>query len=533
MQEQTKQDIQYEYCSFNYTGRGSDIFSTIFQCGVYDYFTKEDIKSVLTNPIECHESAIRLSNFVYTKNGVVANSIDYMVALPCLDSILINKSKSKKKRNQKAKRNKALMRSALDKIHDKHFIRDALHTEMLNGIAFYYFETKTRPSDIDNTKYMNDFDIERIMEINDVGLNIAIISLPWEYCKIVGMRNGRYVIAFDLRYFDDFENDTLERKLKKYPEEIRKAYDERRNNGGANGNWVILNSDRTMCKKIKCKDSEPWGRSLVISALEDVLYRDYFVDTKRNVLDELNNKVVYQTFPEGKEKGLCALTKRQQENQHKDVKDAVVNKNNKGGLSFFSVAAGTKINSLDVSTDIFNDKNESNLNNQISLDLGICASLLGAMESGNFGAGANNLEMITAQVYTWVYEWQDELNYVINKNVIKDQNNPVEIYYFPTSFVNRKNFFDMCKTLYSEASGSLSYLVASAGINPEAYFAVLDEEIEDGIYERYLPHMTAYTNSSNNINDQGGRPTTDNPTENTIRSRNNNGNNIPSPSDSK
>ena len=92
----------------------------------------------------------------------------------------------------------------------------------------------------------------------------------------------------------------------------------------------------------------------------------------------------------------------------------------------------------------------------------------------------------------------------------------------------------MCKTLYSEASGSLSYLVASAGINPEAYFNVLDEEIEDGIYQKYLPHMTAYTNSSNNTNDQvGGRPTTDNPTENTIRSRNNNGNNIPSPSDSK
>ena len=89
----------------------------------------------------------------------------------------------------------------------------------------------------------------------------------------------------------------------------------------------------------------------------------------------------------------------------------------------------------------------------------------------------------------------------------------------------------MCKTLYSEASGSLSYLVASAGINPEAYFNVLDEEIEDGIYERYLPHLTS---SNVSKDDQvGGRPIMDNPTENTIRSRNNDGNNIPSPSDSK
>ena len=356
MEENVKQDATYEYNSYQYTT--TDIFNAIFQCGVYDYFNKEEIRSVLRNPIENHETAIRLSNFVYTKNGVVTNSVDYMVALPCLDSILINKSKAKKKNNNKAKNNKRLMRSTLETIDDKHFIRDALHTEMLDGIAFYYFETKVRPSDIDHTKYMNDFDVERIMEINDIGVNVSIISLPWQYCKIVGKKNGRFVVGFDLRYFDDFTDDTRERKLKKYPEEIRKGYYDRKKSNGVNGNWLILNSDKTMCRKIKCKDSEPWGRSLVIAALEDVLYKDYFTDTKRNVLDDMNNKVVYQTFPEGKEKGLCALTKKQQEAQHNDVKTAVVNKNNKGGLSFISVAAGTKINSLDVSKDIFNDKNE-------------------------------------------------------------------------------------------------------------------------------------------------------------------------------
>ena len=522
MEENVKQDTTYEYSSYQYTA--NDIFNAIFQCGVYDYFNKKDISNVLRNPIENHETAIKLSNFVYTKNGVVANSIDYMVALPCLDSILINKSKAKKKNNNKAKNNKRLMRSTLETIDDKHFIRDALHTEMLDGIAFYYFETKVRPSDIDNTKYMNDFDVERIMEINDIGVNVSIISLPWQYCKIVGKKNGRFVVGFDLRYFDDFTDDTLERKLKKYPEEIRKGYHDRKKNNGINGNWLILNSDKTMCRKIKCKDSEPWGRSLVIAALEDVLYKDYFTDTKRNVLDELNNKIVYQTFPEGKEKGLCALTKKQQEAQHNDVKTAVVNKNNKGGLSFISVAAGTKINSLDVSTDIFNDKNESNLSNQISLDLGICASLLGAMESGNFATTKNNLEMINTQLYSWIYEWQQELNYVINANIIKDPTNRVEIYYFPTSFVNRKDFFDMMKTLYSEASGSLTYLIASTGIDPDAYLSVLDQEIEDGIYQKYLPHQTSWTMSSNEksglVNAKGGRPSVDIPTnDNTIRSK--------------
>lgn len=509
----------YEFNSF--VGSGS-IFDSIFSCGIYDYFSKVEIDSILRDPILNHDTAIRLSNFVYTKNGIVSNSIDYMVSLPCLDRIIICKNKKGVKTSQA---NKALMKSTLDTIGDKKFIRNALFTEMLDGIAFFYFETKKK--NFDRNRYMTDYDVENIIEINEAGVNASIITLPWQYTKIVGKRNGRYVLAFNLRYFDDFTGDTLERKLRKYPEEIVSAYKEK---AKRTGDWLILNNDKTMCCKIKCKDSEPWGRSLVIAALSDVLYKDYFIDTKRNVLDEINNKVIYQTFPEGKDKGSCALTKKQQEDQHSAVKQAVMMKNSRGGVSFFSVAAGTKLDTIDVSTDIFNESNESDLNNQISLDLGISASLIGAMTTGNYSAGTNNLEMINAQIYTWVYEWQNELNYVINQNIIQDSKHKVEVYYFPTSFVNRKNFFDSMKSLY-DIGGSLSFLIASAGVDVDAYLAVLDAEITEGYFDKYLPHLTSSTISKDDK--VGGRPPTDTPTDNTIKSRNNGGNNLPSPSDNK
>lgn len=498
--------------------------SSLFSCGIYDYFSKEEIDSILRDPIGNHDAAIRLSNFVYTKNGIVSNSVDYMTALPCLDRILI----SKNKRNTKTvQANKALMKSVLEKIDDRQFIRNALFTDMLDGIAFFYFETKKK--NYDKTKFMTDYDVENIVEINEIGINASIISLPWKYTKIVGKKNGRYVLAFNLRYFDDYTGDKLERKLRKYPEEIVKAYNSR-NTRTTGGDWVILDNDHTMCRKIKCKDSEPWGRSLIIAALADVLYKDYFTDTKRNVLDEINNKIIYQTFPEGKDKGSSSLTGKQQEQQHATVRQAVMNKNSRGGISFFSVAAGTKLDSIDVSTDIFDSKNESDLNDQISLDLGISSALIGAMTTGNYGASQSNLEMITAQLYVWVNEWQNELNYVINKNIIQNEKNRVEVYYFPTSFVNRKSFFDMMKGLY-DVGGSLSFLIASTGVDPDAYFSVLDEEIDNKIYEKYLPHLNSNTISKND--DVAGRPKTETPTENTIKSRDNGGNNIPSPSDNK
>ena len=520
----TTSDTTYEYNSY-VTSSETSLFESLFNCGIYDYFRKDEIESVFRNPISYHDVAIRLSNFVYTKNGIVSNSIDYMTALPCLDRIVISKAG---KTTKNVKSDKELMKSTLEKINDKKFIRNALFTEMIDGIAFFYFETKQRA--VDHNKYMTDYDVENIVEINELGINVTIITLPWQYTKIVGKRNGRYVLAFNLRYFDDFTGDTRERKLRKYPQEIIKGYEERRQKI-TTGDWLILDNDKTMCCKIKCKDTEPWGRSLVVAALSDVLYKDYFTDTKRNILDEINSKIIYETFPEGKDKGTCALNKKQQEEQHNTVKSAVMNKNGRKGINFFSVASGTKLDSIDVSNDIFDEKYEPDLNNQISVDLGICASLIGAMESGSYAAGTNNLEMINAQIYTWVYEWQNELNYVINKNIIKRDRSKVEVYYFPTSFVNRKSFFEMMKSLYCEASGSLSFLIASTGVDVDAYFAVLDSEIADGIYDKYKPHETSYTLSKND--DVGGRPETDNPTENTVRSQNNGGNNLPSPSDNK
>ena len=518
-------DTLYEFNSF----QSQNIFNTndfLYSCGVYSYFDKETINCVLKSPVVYHEEAIRLSNFIYTKNGIISNSIDYMTALPCLDRII---TYSKVGSEKKIKKNKELMLSVLKKIDDKKFIRDGLHTEMREGTAFYYFDVRKKTSNLN--KYMTDYDVDSIFEINEAGMNVSIITLPWNYTKIVGKKNGRYILAFNLRYFDKFDENNRSNKLRKYPEEISKAYnDKRKKNIQTNGDWLILDNDKTMCCKIKCKDSEPWGRSLIIAALEDVLYKDYFTDTKRNVLDEVNNKIIYETFPEADKKGVCALSKLQQQNQHDTVKTAIMNKNNRGGTSFFSVAAGTKLDTIDVNFDIFDSKNESDLNNSISMDMGICASLIGAMTTGNFASSQNNLEMITAQLYTWVYEWQNELNYVINKNIIKDEQNRVEIYYFPTSFVNRKSFFEMMEKLYLSAGGSLNFYIASTGIDPEVYLSVLDQEIKDGFFEKYKPHQTSYTLSKNTEN-KNGRPTIDNPTnENTLVSKTNNSNSLPKPS---
>ncbi|MSA02159.1 hypothetical protein GKG47_08905 [Lactonifactor sp. BIOML-A3] len=519
------QNQSYEFNSYFGTVPISD-FDSIFGCNIYSTFSPEEIKMIIKDPITNHALTRKLSKFVYNSEGVVTNAIDYMVALPCLDRVVYGKKRMFAK--GKLSKNKDLMLSTLENIRDKQFIRDALFTDMVEGTCFYYFEVTNKLKNYD--KYMNDFDVENIMEINDLGMNAALVPLPYEYCKIVGRKNSRNVIAFNLRYFDEQCNTqkNKERKLKKYPSEIREAYFAWEKGKRASDSWVVLDNKHTIAHKIKCKISEPWGRPLAIAAISDILYQDEFVDTKRNVLRELNNKIIYQTLPEGKDKGSCALTRTQQEDQHEKVKSAVLTKNNRGGTSFFTVSSGTKIDSLDVkATDIFDEKNEANLTDKISLDLGIASSLLNGSGSGNYSSQQNNLELINAQIYSWIQELQSELNYVINENIIKDKRNKVEVYYLPTSLVNRQKFFDMMKSLFLEAGGSYTFLIAASGVSPDAYFNTLDEEVENRIFDKYEPHKTSYTISKNNT----GRPEdNDSNNQSTIQTKATASNQQPKPS---
>lgn len=515
-------EIANEYCSMNSSFAFSNYY---FGLNIFDLYSQEQLSNLVKDPMSNNGILRELSLILYGTNGTYTNTVDYISAMPTLDKVIVTHGS-----NQERKRhNKELMESTLRTVKDKEIIRDALFKGMIEGTAFYYFETTKKT--LSNKKTLSDYDVESIAEINELGINASIISLPADYTRIVGIKNSSYVIAFDLNYFDNAEGEQREKKLRKYPKEIQDAYVKRAKSSNDNGNWVVLDNTKTIVHKIRSKRDEKYGRPLVLAAISDILYGDYFTQTKRNVLDEINNRIVYQTFPEGKEKGTSALTKQQQENQHNAVKSAVINKNNRGGISFFSIASGTKINSIETQNkEIFDSKYEADLNDKVALGMGIAGSLLNGVGSGTYSAQQNNLELVSSQIFQWVEQIAAELNKCISANIIKDNRNWVECKYLPITYVNKSQMVGYMKDLWLQAGGSMSAYIAACGISPDAYYALLDEEIENSIYDKYKPHPTSYTTSGN---DFGGRPKTDNPSVKTIASRANNGNAIPSPSDKK
>jgi hypothetical protein len=82
------------------------------------------------------------------------------------------------------------------------------------------------------------------------------------------------------------------------------------------------------------------------------------------------------------------------------------------------------------------------------------------------------------------------------------------------------------KDLYLQGKGSLTLWASAVGISSEVFYAMLDEELEENIENKYPVHATSFTQSSKDT----GRPTVDNPTnENTIQSKTNNSNGQPKP----
>lgn len=492
-----------------------------------DYRIEQLIRIIQEPMLDNNNFELRkISRRLYSSDGITRNTLDYISALPSLDYIVTSYANDKA-----SKVNKEIMRYIMRKLKHKTFIRDVILKGCIDGIAFYYLDTaESKP---DRKKFMSQLQAESISEVNALKpklakLNASLKSLPTDYCRIIGTKNNSYVVAFDLNYFNT-GLESAESKLKKYPSEFTIAYNKWQQSKET-GQMFILDNTKTIVHKISSNLDEPWGRPLVLAAIQDILYSDYFRNTKRNLLDNINNKIIYETFPEGKTAGTSALTKQQQKEQHDAVKSAVSRKQGVNGTTFFSVAAGTKIGSIDIKTDLFDNDYESNLSTTVGTDLGFAASLLNASGTTSFSAQQTNLELVTSQIFEWIESITAELNKVINYNILGLNYIDVEVNYLPITHLNRDKYFKNAKELFTIGRGSLAYLANCAGLSKEVYFAMLDEQLEEKVMDKYPVNATSYNTSGNADDNKGGRPANDNPTnENTVRSKTNNSNESPKP----
>lgn len=497
-------------------------------------YSAEQVMDMAREPMLYIHELRRWARWAYYANGTVTSAIDMLVSLYSLDYIVVARPKKAGAKRKSYRQSLDKMHSVLRAMRYKEVIRDAIFHNANEGMYVGYMETRTVP--VDRRLALSDIDVQNISEINSAGVNTVVIPLPVEYVRIIGRRNNCYEVAFDLRYFNGMLEDERKRKLQGFPRQIQEGWDKYQN-GEFPGDacWLRLDWRKTIVTKIKSRQSDPYGVPFAVAALDDIDYANYFVNTKRSVLDKVNNQIYFETFPEGKEKGKSALTEKQQEGQHNTVRDALTQRRNSCGISFFSLAAGTKMDSLPVNIDLLDEENENAIKEDVNEDLGVAAAALSGSSSGNYATATLNIEIVANNVFTWIEAIVEELNKCLNYNVIRDGEYRIEFRVLPITFVNREKQVKFFSDLYSRGKGSLIAWIASAGVNADDYLSLMDYELDEDFENKYPVHKTSFTVTGKDApdhdvdgSDGGASAPLNASTESTAA---NNGNASPSPSD--
>lgn len=513
------------------TGLGSAVLNvrTSRDNGVIPYTTNEIIE-MAKNPARHIENLRQWSRWAYYTNGTVTTAVDSLTSLYALDYLVTAKPKREDVVRGGGRSGIDRMNGVLRAVRYKEVIRDAIFRDAVDGMYVGFLET--RGVSAEQRIALTDMDIDDLTEINSVGMNVSVIALPVEHCRIIGRRNNCYEVAFDLRYFEGMTQEERGRKLRGFPKQIQDGWVRYEAGEFENGaSWLRLDWHRTIVTKIKSGQNEPCGVPFVVAALDDIEYAKYFINTKRRVLDTVNNQIYYETFPEGKERGTSALTEKQQRQQHDTVKNALVHRNNSSGVSFFSLAAGTHMDRLPVDISLLDEENENAITEDVNEDLGFSAAALSGRSSGNYATATLNLEIVASNVFTWIEAIVEELNKCLNYTVLKNRDYRTEFHILPVTFFNRDKMVKHLSDLYARGKGSLLAWVAASGINADDYVSAMDYELNEDFENRYPVHKTSFTITGKDApeyQDVDGSGLTNPSTASTAA---NNGNASPAPSD--
>lgn len=494
-------------------------------------YSTEQILRMAQEPMRYISQLRQWARWAYYSSGTVGTAIDALTSLHALDYVVTARPKKAGMQRKGYRHSADRMHSVLRSMRYKEIIRDAVFHNANEGMYVGYMETRTVP--VERKLALTDTDILGITEINSAGINTIVIPLPIDYVRIIGRRNNCYEAAFDLRYFDGMMDDERKRKLRGFPRQIQEGWEKYHNGGFDNGaTWLRLDWRRTIVTKIKSSQNDPYGVPFAVAALDDIDYAKYFINTKRMVLDKVNNQIYYETFPEGKDKGTSALSKKQQENQHNTVKQALTQRSNSSGIAFFSLAAGTKMDSLPVNIDLLDEENENAMKEDVNNAIGVgAAALSGSSSTSNYATAMLNLEIVANNVFTWIEAIVEELNKCLNYNVIRDSSYRVEFRVLPITFANREKQVKYFSDLYARGKGSLIAWIAATGMNADDYLSLMDYELEEDFENRYPVHKTSFTMTGNDDADQNISSSDAPANASTASTVANNGNASPSPSD--
>jgi hypothetical protein len=473
----------------------------------------DKLKEYVKYPMIYNRVLREVSRVLYNSNGMYANVIDYCIAIPTLDyvTILRKKEYKNKKDKKKDKEKKTRFDLLVKQINHKRATRDILRHQLIDGIYVGILRnTKQSNKNLKPPVGMLD-SMDRIegLSLDD---NLMIQPLDVDYCKIIGFQNNSCIAAFDMMYFDQFKHGGLVNEIKNYPKDFLRAYKEYKKD--ASKRWFILNPKSTIALKFRSNEDEPYGRPYGLAAFTRINFAEDYENSQYKLINELASSIYALLLPEGEIKGKSSLNKDQQQSLIDSFNSAVkVNTStNQAKITTITLPPGAKIERVSKDASLLKDTLSEENMKRISTHLGFASSALNASAEGgaSYANLAVNLDLISSQIFQCIEDISTEFTRVFNESDIIGIDNPneyIDFKYLKISVFNADKMYGRAKEMYTQSMGSIKVLAncASFGLDSNDYLNIMEEELDDGIFERFKPHPTSFTMSDNGA-DVGGRP---------------------------
>lgn len=475
--------------------------SKIFSNGIINEIEADTLKRWFSSPDQFQKELERISEYYYISNGEIFQLFDLSRALPTMNYKVDAFDKTKNYDKHAMTVNKIMY-----KVRHKTLTRDLISQTILAGtLCGIWLGDKNNP-------YFYIFD-----DLDHV--------FPHH------MENGKWIIAIDMNLFTnmtEYQREIMFSNLSPYiSEDDFKKYQSNREKY----QYKFLPQDRSAVLRTHAlKRNQNRGTGWATQGLYDILHKKKLKDLEKAVANKIINAVAVLKIGSDKNNGEYSnlkLPKGVKKKVHSGVKTAL-EKSSKDGITVVAIPDFADIEFPDIKAgDSLDPKKFESIVNDITSSLGLSQSLLNGTGS-NFASAKINIDAFYRKLGVLLDDIETEVyGKLLNLILPANQSDNFYIEYDKEPPITNKEKIDILMKLHSQEGFSLKAVIDTlSGVSFSSYVeqSVYEQEVLK-LQDKIKPYASAYTNTGDG---ESGRPSNENPyNENTIRSKENDGNNVP------
>lgn len=476
--------------------------------GIEKDIPEETLRKWMSNPEAHKEKLSKYAMYQYITNGDIFQLFDLVRIMPSLNYRI-----KTLKVNNKNEKHSLECRRALKNINHKELTRDILTQVISSGTLVGLWVGKEDKKSKDYPYLMIFDDLEYFFPARRV--------------------NGKWTVWCDLSYFDKISdlNDVIDNISNLDPYITIEDYLNYKKKGEAY-KYIEFPIERSVCLRTHTlKRNQRFGMPWNTQAIEDIKHKQKLRNLEKVASNKVMNAVAVLTLgiKDSQDSTYKKLGEKLTKSVFENVKDGLMN-NVDGEASVVGLPEWAKLEYPDQKTDVLNPDKMESINEDINNSIGITRTLTNG-QGGNYASAKLNLDIIFNRIGELLenieVEVYNKLIKIILPNTVGDD---YYLEYEKATPLTNKEKLDMLYKLTSMGY-SLRPLVEILGLDFDDYIANSLMEIEElKLRERIYPPLN--TNNISSDDDVGGRPPKNNETnENTIKSKEQNGNDSPDAND--